>query len=407
MDGTINKIVILTDYPYNQQYAEYFGVELLRNHGLEVEIWDISAYLFEKFRDQLLADDPKKFEGLRLFFRKNEIEQAISCQNNRCFFNCFIGYSLSTFFIFRAISNQCICYCVPGMVSFPSPHPVRTHFVQRIVSQIKNADSLKFKGIIEHILNKFLLNYYFLFGIAPAAVLLLNGEKSGSVRPLYPIDRKTTLLWTHSFDYDVYLKNQQEITSSDIRAGVFLDDYLPLHPDFLFTGVEFSISPEDYYRKLCNFFSSLEQQALTKVLIAAHPKSDYDNAPDYFCGRTIVKGKTASMVREAAFAIAHMSTSINFAVLYHKPIIFVTMDEIEKMSSGKNITGLYIQAIAAALGKTPVNIDHEIIFKWDKEMEINEAAYSHYRNLYIKKRGTPEKPMWEIFYSWLRENPVS
>jgi hypothetical protein len=402
MDGTINKIVILTDYPYNQQYAEYFGVELLRNHGLEVEIWDISAYLFEKFRKDLLPDVPEEFKGLRLFTQKDEIEQAISSLDPRCFINCFIGYGFTTFFIFRAISKQHINYCVLGMVSFPSPYPPETSFIKRFGSMLKKINKIP----LDYFINRILLDYYFHFGISPASVLLLNGEKSAEVPPMYPVNQKTTRLWTHSFDYDVYLKNPSELFSADIGTGVFLDDYLPLHPDFLYTGVKFPISADEYYQKICIFFDLLEKRMHTKVLIAAHPKSKYENGPDYFCGRTAIKGKTALMIRESAFAIAHMSTSINFAVLYHKPIIFVTMDKIEKMTSGKNITGLYIQAIAAELGKKPINTDHESVINWDQEMKINEQAYTRYRNLYIKKQGTPEKPMWEIFYSWLQDNPV-
>jgi hypothetical protein len=140
----------------------------------------------------------------------------------------------------------------------------------------------------------------------------------------------------------------------------------------------------------------------TEIVIAVHPRSNYNNLPDYFGGRSCIKGKTGQLIKDSSFVIAHMSTSIGFAVLYHKPIVFITTDKLYKMNSGKNLTGSYIQAIAAELGKNPINIDHMSEFNWNHEMEINEEAYLCYKNNYIKKKGTPEKPLWEIFCSYIQ-----
>lgn len=406
MIGKINKIIIITYYPFNKRDYDRFGIELLRNHGLEVEIWDITSCLHKNFKDQLIEEKTENFKDLRIFKEKSEIVNAISSLDNGCIINCLIEYSFRTFFLFRTISKYKINYCVFGMVSFPSPYPIQKSFIERIVSILKKGNSLKSKEIIEHVLNKILLKYYFLFGIAPASIILLGGDKSmGSSS--YPINKTTIRLWTHMPDYDIYLKDKTELNDSCKITGVFLDEYLPFHPDFLYTGVEFPISPDDYYPKICNFFKTLERKINTQILVAAHPKSDYDNLPDYFCGRTIIKGETARLVNESSFVIAHMSTSINFAVLYHKPIVFITTDELQKLISGKNITGLYIQAIASELGKIPINIDNVSEFNWDKEMVINEEAYLRYRNHYIKKPDSPEKPMWEIFCSYIQQNNIS
>lgn len=401
----IQKIVVLTAYPFNQRDYDRFGIELLRSNGLTVEIWDITSCLHKNIKDQLAKEETSNFKGLQIFKEKGDIVSAISSLDKECIINCFIEYSLRTFFIFRAISKQQINYSVFGMASFPNPDPIQNNFIGRVVSIQKKVASLKINEIIQHCINKILLNYFFLFGIAPASIIILGGEKSnGSFS--YPINKKTIRLWTHMPDYDIYLQNKTEFIGSCKKPGVFLDEYLPLHPDFLCMGIDFPISPNNYYPTVCNFFKILEKSMNTEIIIAAHPRSDYDNLPDYFCGRSIIKGKTAHLVKESSFVIAHMSTSIDFAVLYHKPIVFITSDDLQKMNSGKNITGLYIQAIASELGKKPINIDHVSEFNWDNEMEINEEAYLHYRNNYIKKQGTPEKPMWEIFCSYIQQKKI-
>jgi hypothetical protein len=224
---------------------------------------------------------------------------------------------------------------------------------------------------------------------------------------LYPINKTTIRLWTHHPDYDIYLQYKTRMNDSSKTTGVFLDQYLPFHPDYIHSDIKFPISPDTYYPNLCNFFNTLEKTTKTEIVIAAHPRSDYEHLPDYFQGRTIIKGKTAEMIRDSTFVIAHSSTSLDFAVLYHKPIVFVTTDALEKMISGKNIIGLYIRTIAYELGKKPINIDHISEFNWDEEMKINKDGYYRYKYNYIKKQGTPEKPMWDIFCSYIQQNNIS
>ena len=404
MNEKITKIIFIIEYPFNQRDYNRFGIELLRNNGLKVEIWDITSCFHKNFIDQFIREDPAKFKDLRIFKEKREIVNAISSLDKGCIINCFIEYCIHNFFIFRAISKQRINYFVLRLCSLPSinPFPPQKSFIGRIVTILKTDDVLK--KIVRHITYKILLKYYYIFGIAPASIILLSGERSSEISNI-PENKTTTRLWTHALDYDIYLQHKTELNNSCKMTGVFLDEYVPFHPGFLYLGYEFPITPDNYYPKICNFFKTLEKNMNTEIVIAAHPRSDYDNLPDYYCGRTIIKGETARLVKESSFVIAHMSTSINFAVLYEKPILFVTMDDF--LILGKYPTGLFISTIASELGKIPINVDQVSEFDWDKEMEINKEAYLRYRTLYIKKQGTPEKPIWEIFCSYIQQNNIS
>lgn len=397
MDRKIHKIIIITGYPFNRRDYDRFGIEYFRSKELEVEIWDISAILSKNVTDQLPVKDPTLLTDLRIFKKKEEIVKAILSIDNNSIINCFIEYSPRTVFIFRTISKQKIRYCVVEMASFPNPFPVQEWSIHRITQILKKAGSLKVPEIIGHILNKIQLNYYSLFGIAPASIVILGGERS-SAGSSYPVDKATTRVWTHSFDYDIFLKNESETGDSHTGNGIFLDQYLPFHPEYHYFDVK-PISPEKYYPGLCNFFTLLEKNMNSRIVIAAHPRSDYPDLPDYFCGRSIIKGETARLIRDSSFVIAHSSTAINFAILYRKPVLFLTTDELQKKVSGMDITGLFIPAIAAELGKLPINIDHTSGFSWEREMSVDTNAYLRYKNNYIKKEGTPEKYGWEIFYS--------
>lgn len=400
---TIKKIIILTAYPFNQRDYKRFGVEILRHSGFDVEIWDITSCLHDSFKSRLVQEDPNTFKDLRVFEKKHQLVNAISSLDKTCIINCFIEYSHRTFFIFKTISKNQVRYCTWGFASFPNPIPLQqTNLWGRIKSTLKKAGSLRFTEILEHVLNKLLLKYHFLFGISAAWVIILGGEKSIE-NISHPVNDSTIRLWTHMPDYDIYLLEDSIASDQNGSMGVFLDEFVPFHPDFLYMGIDFVISPEQYYPKICDFFSILEKFSDNYIVIAAHPRSDYSKQPDYFCGRSVIKGNTSCLVKNSTFVVAHMSTAIDFAVLYHKPLIFITSDDLQKMNSGKNLTGLYIQTIARELGKSPINIDHLSDFSWVKEMEINEDAYHKYKNNYIKKEGTPEKPIWQVFSSYLKK----
>ena len=406
MDAKVNKIVIISAYPFNQRDYLRFGVETLRDNGFFVEIWDISTWLLKRKTESAGGKNRFTCEDLRFFSNKNEIVSAIESMDSGCLVNCIIEFSIQTFFIFSALSKKHIRYCVFGMTSFPNPYPEIPGRIRGVITVIRRAGSLKISEVVQQFFNSILRNYYHFFGIRPAAIILRSGERStGNFG--YPIDATTTQLWAHMLDYDIYLKNPALSGDTVQKNGVFLDDYLPLHPDHIYSGIDYALSPDPYYQKLCSFFKTLETSLKTQVIVAAHPRSEYENLPDYFEGRLLIKGETARLVRESAFVIAHMSTAINFAVLYKKPIVFITNDELENLTTGKNLTGLYIRAIAAELGKKPINIDHYQSIDWNKELSVNEQKYQQYKNLYIKREGTPVKPVWEIFCDHLRsmENP--
>jgi hypothetical protein len=399
----IEKVIILTAYPFNQRDYDRFGVELIRRKGFDVEIWDITACIHKKICDKLISDQASQFANLRTFSDKADIIRAISALNKKCIVNCFIEYSSRTFFIFKTLSKYQIKYCVLGMVTLPIPKPVRVSSAQHVKNLLKKISSLKIEEIFQHFLDMCLLKYHFLFGILPASVIILGGEKSYGANS-YPVNNETERVWAHTFDYDLFLRERDCSYDHEGKYNVFLDEFLPFHPDFLTVGLGYPIPPEDYYPALCSFLVSLEEQTGAKTIIAAHPRSMYESMPDFFGGRGVIKGKTSLLVKNAALVIAHMSTSVNFAVLYQKPLIFITSDNLKKMNSGKNVTGLFIETIAREFGKNPVNIDHPVGFSLADEIMIDSDAYTRYIQHYIKKQGTPEKPIWEIYIKYLRQH---
>jgi hypothetical protein len=234
-------------------------------------------------------------------------------------------------------------------------------------------------------------------GIRPATIILAGGAMSIDFNYRYPVSKKTEILWLHTTDYDKYLMERKTPVQSDRSMGVFLDEYLPFHPDFIHLGLSYPSTPEEYYPHLCKFFDLIEREYNVHIVIAAHPKSNYEKHPDYFAGRPVIRGKTVELVQKSGFTIGHMSTSINFAVLFHKPVIFITSNKLQR-----SFIGPYIELMASQLGKKTINVTNPTLINWDKELSINEKAYMNYMHSYIKRDISEELPFWQIFANHIK-----
>lgn len=236
-----------------------------------------------------------------------------------------------------------------------------------------------------------------LLGISPATLSLAGGARSVTSNK-YPVNNKTETLWLHTLDYDIYLREKDRVHEVDRNLGVFLDEYMPFHPDYLYMGVQpFIMETNDYYRFLCRFFKLLDDKYKMRIIIAAHPRSHYEKHPDYFDGRPVIKGKTSELIRDSCFVIAHASTSLNFAVLFKKPIIFVTTDELDKSSEG-----VWIHNIASLFGKRVYNLNKINGIDIARELNVNSDLYENYKNEYIKTAGSQELPFWQIFVNRIK-----
>jgi len=240
-----------------------------------------------------------------------------------------------------------------------------------------------------------------LLGVRPADLNLICAEKS--LPASIPVDEKGRLIWVHSLDYDLFLKAKSNAYAVNKNTGVFLDQYLPFHPDSVHSGVKTLFNPQEYYAALCRLFDHLEDDFGIKIIIAAHPRSHYEDMPDFFGGREVIRGKTIELVSSSGFVIVHNSIAINFAVLFKKPMLFLTSDKIIESYNKDLIEEPPISWLASFFKKEAYNIDRPSRIDFNKELAIDETAYRNYKNYYIKKDGSEELPYWQIFANYINK----
>jgi hypothetical protein len=132
------------------------------------------------------------------------------------------------------------------------------------------------------------------------------------------------------------------------------------------------------------------------VVIAAHPKSKYEEMPDLFEGRQVIRGKTHDLVKSSKFVITSISTSVHFAVMYKKPIIFLAINPYRR-----NELDLKTTHIASQFGKSPLYWTEGASVDLEATLEMDDEKYSQYLDYYIKKQGSPKRYSWDIFADYL------
>lgn len=369
----------MTESPFTLRDYKRFGLEIYRTNKYEVEVWDLTAIFHPDYG--IIPPDPCEFPGLMIFKSKKDVLDRIAKLVQSDFvLNLNVSW-LDKLWFYRAISRYKVKY---GMMSLG---PVPTSERQKI--NVSLYISLLTKRLIWKI-------PFGLLGVSPAALLLASGEMSLS-NYFFPLNEKSEIVWMHVLDYDLYLEEQRILSHDPQNKAVFLDVYMPFHPDFILCKEKNTITPEKYYLSLNRFFEYVEKEQNTSVEIAAHPRSDYPNMPPYFGNRHLLVGKTIECVKTSRFIISHHSTSLNMAILYKKPVIFVETDEMIKGGLSRSV-----YTYASWFGKAVHNIDKPVSLDWDKELTVDKEKYAEFQKLFIKKGGRNEIS-WQIFINKLNE----
>ena len=205
------------------------------------------------------------------------------------------------------------------------------------------------------------------------------------------------LIKGHSFDYDIFLELNNKNSNLNLKPyAVFLDQCLPFHPAVTYRGENQKVTKEKYFPALNDFFKSFENKTGLEIIFAAHPRSRYDLYPEFLYGRKYFINKTSELVKNSKLVLLHTTTSISYAVLYNKPIIFITTDEYIK-----SFDDFRMHSYSRSLNSLLFNIDdknnYSKIPKNDKIYSFDKAKYEEYKNNYVKFPGTPDKNLGYIF----------
>jgi hypothetical protein len=378
------KIVYLVESKFCQRDYDRFGLDVIFRRGYkDIEVWDFSCCFRYDYFKSFTPVDMLSGENYISISDKNFAMQLLQAQSSNTVFICLIGISAKCSYIFNYLNKKQHLY---GFLSF-GLIPVQSN-------NSKSFDNIK-KALVNPVntLRKLIelgMVKISTFGlpINPDFVIL-----GGAVATHKYINGRTNLLKAHALDYDLFLasKNFPELKQNQ-KYAVFLDHYLPYHPDTIGNEV---INPEHYYKTLNNFFEYVELKLGLEVVIAPHPRADYTRIGNPFNNRLIANYPTHNIVKNSELVITHYSTSVAFAVLYNKPLLFLN-DDLYRL----NIQN-FINNMADFFHKSPINLSKSNFIIRIEDIVVDNHIYNSYKELYIKENNTPEKKYWDIFADYL------
>jgi hypothetical protein len=382
------KIIFLTNVPFSQRDFDRFGVEVLKEHKVAVECWDMTEMLNKKAWKQ------RKVEAFKFFGYIGVSSMSLikkMCKNiGDAIVIDLLGTGFTCNWVRRLIRKSSAKICVSEQALLANEIFRETKILHKVnlermvVKFTGYGISSFFKSSMTAVHEK----------IRPeASYRLMSGTASLGRSDKYI--RNAKKIWAHSFDYNTFLKLRDQASSKNII--VFIDTGPSGgHPDLkLFKAKPFS-NAENYYPAMNKVFNSLELFFNAPVVIAGHPKIDYSREKDIFEHREILFEKTAELIRDCKLVVSNGSTADNFAVLWKKPILFITTDELENSPQKK-----ILEAECKLLDTKVINANHFFDdIDWGPLCQKPLAKYDAFRNQIIKKDGTPDENCWAILVDY-------
>ena len=238
-------------------------------------------------------------------------------------------------------------------------------------------------------------------GIRHPNMCVLSGEKSLLFNKTATlVGKKTELLWTHGHDYDTYLGDLHKKEAQE-NIAVFIEPPGPMHPwdELLDDNVLWTI--EEYYPSQCRFFDYLEQKLNLKVVIAAHPKTNHTDYPEYFGKRHVIRNQLLPLIKKSKLVMTHNSTALDLVALEKKPVLILTNSAFK---ADIQLSRCF-KTIAAAFGTIPIDVDQlPYSVDWQKELLVDERLYSSYVHQYVKKVGSIKLNSLQILANRLKQS---
>ena len=377
------QFVYIVSELYSERDANRLGILKLIKLRYNVVVWDITKVI-------------NKSNNLEIIDRRKE---CIQINNRQELLSCIGGLSCQhvvipffsidskNIWIFKAINKNNLRYVVINTNIIPE---AKLSFIQRLFNIAKNTDLSTSSGMIfNYVLKSIPLKY---LGISQPS-FYLTGGKVGISYASGRISKSTRVINAHSMDYEIYMDMEKSSyceNKSLKKYIVFIDQYWPDHTDIKYKF----LNKGEYTKQLDRIFCHLETKYNLPVIIAGHPRRPVESTDFY--SREIVLCSTPQLIKNSELVISHYSTSLSFAALYHKPILFLNHSKLPSyyLHTITLFANLLSQPMIYMNEFSSVKIDPNI---WEPAVD----HYSNYIENYVKTDMSDTKSMYEILADYI------
>jgi hypothetical protein len=384
------KVVFVRYYSLTKAiYTDMYMPELIANN-IKVEYLDVT----DLFYPERIKVTPYDFDGTIKISSYKHLKQYLSAQSNeKVLYISIMTFEWTVFKLFRVFTKFKLNLGVFSRGVFPNGSVDAKSEIKRILKVISpERVKLFLANKLTYLAKKtgYIKSYDYIF---TAGEFGHYGLGLGS-----EIDfKKTKFIDVNTVDYDQFLLHKKKPVDLKDDYIVFLDQYLPYHPDAAFNNIK-TVEAERYYRELNAFFDSLETETGKKIIIAAHPKAERYREFNPFNNRPIFFNKSNDLVKEAAITLTHASTAICFPICYGKRIILLISDYLDDVLPHFTVTA---KAIVQACDATLLEMDKQGRFEIPDD--INHDKYNDFKYKYLTSLSSENQLSKDIFLAFFKK----
>lgn len=387
----MKEIIFLLSGPYIERDHERYGINLLKKN-YSVKMLDYTAWINPNFWKLYSKKIFKSDEHIVISCKKDFLKFVSQINAAIVIDTMFNSNNKYTNWMKKLLKNKnCLFFDLDlGLIPLPKKN-IGQILIDLFRTIIKPE---KFAYKIYNILQKKYYNFIQQnsdFSISGGLVSLTTKQAKYNIN-------------AHAFDYDVYLDIKNKPKNSKSDYAVFLDEDIVFHPDGKFIlDAEPALNVNQYYPTLFNFFKIFEIETGLKIKFAVHPKCYNENLPNLLKNIDYSIGNTAELVKNSSVVLLHSTTSVSYAIMFKKPTIFLTSNELSKSWLGPSIDNF-----AKILNSKLVNMNNNLNKQLDNQslFKFDEIKYKNYLDKYLKVPNSPDIPLWEIFTEYLKNKRI-
>lgn len=379
----ITKVVYIGYQPLTEKVKEDFYFDIIVQNGFKIEYWDLSHVYFPNILGDNLVEE--------YIFKINtfdDLERRIASQlNEKCLYVLHITYEYRVIKLFRLLTQYGCKTSFFARGALPICGDISS-------TKVKILKALNLILLLNFIKNKY-ATYLKKIGRVKFYDMVFNAGELGylTIGCGSQIEKSNSkIININSTDYDTFLDTAMLEKSIEKKYCLFLDEYLPYHPDFILLGIK-AVPAHIYYSTLNHFFDVIEKKYNLEVVIAAHPKAKGYINENPFDGRKVLFNETARLAKFSEFTLTHLSTSQSFSVLNQKPIISLTSDRLKEVMPQYN---RFISYTSSILGSCLINVDQFLSNEIDIS-NIDVVKYDDYKYKYLTSKISEIEKSSEVF----------
>lgn len=402
VENSIESIIFLVYWPITDFEERRWGFERLRSNGYKVEVCDVTYLCNQKEIKCNPVSNELNNEYICKIYSYNELDCFLAKRAKHSFFIDYIrangDIDKKTEKIFRFLSRHHIQYGIVLANTLPLPNIniVTADKFSRIQSFLRNTlYPLNFYNYLVRKTIIYLRKNRWLYPL-PIKIFALDSPILRQFLSKYELD-SNIVRKVHSFDYYDYLLSNHENDFPKKKYCVFIDEGIIGSCDWDILGIE-KLDERLYSREINKVMCYIESFFNMEVIIAAHPRVNFEQLKDIYPQKRIIQGKTLQLIQSSELILAHYSTVLGLAAFFKKPILLIETSEMKKNGYFSNC----INTMATALGLTPFHLAEEKMDDIGMHLCWSVEKYEEYVNSYIKSSGVNNDNLWDVISTELK-----